>query len=339
MTWEEFVDAVDSHLAVEANRRGLSAFRDRYMRNAVLDLQRYIRGYREGNTTVYTSAQVTDHGQAQLVDFPQGAKPKAVYIYSVDTDLDDPLCYRYRLNFYPWLKRQDLICGRLSFANWWGGCWPDGGCPTVPVDEEDEQAWLTKAYVYTIGPMGRTFLIYPKLTESTRLLLVWDGYKYTWNDSDTINFPPEASEAVASYVLAKIYKAVDKNIPLAREYEADYARLRLSLYRDFQETQDMEEKDEEYDSDVIPAPTNFTEFDAQSIPFLRTITSIAGSSVTALEAISTVSLETPTTVMLLIGGVIQLWMLDAGTTATGPGVMRPADYSSTTNAKVWVQLS
>lgn len=338
MTWANFVIAVNQHLATEANRRGIETFRTRYIRNAVLDLQRFIRGYRDGNTTLYTSAQVTDHGQAQLVDFPDGCKPKAVYIYSADEDLDDPLCYRYRLQFYPWLQRQDLICGRLNFMSWMGACCTTAGCPPVELTADQQAAWTSKAYVYTIGPMGRNFLIYPKLTESTRLLLVWDGYHYTWSDSDTINFPEEASEAVAMYIMGKIARFVDRDRAMAKDFDDEYVKLRLKLYRDFIETQEMESKDEEYDSDVIPAPTNFTEFDAQSIPFLRTITSIAGTAVTALAAISTVSLTTPTTVMLLIGGVLQLWMLDAGTTATGPGAQRGNDYAAGTNEKVWILL-
>lgn len=338
MTWADFVTAVESHMAVESSRRGMSAFRTRYMKNAVLDLQRYIRGYREGNTTVYTSAQVTDHGQAQLVDFPTGALPKAVYIYSVDADLDNPLCYRYRLQFYPWLNRQDLICGRLNFTSWLNGCCSTVGCPPVTWTDAQQAAWTSKAYVYTIGPMGRNFLIYPKLTDSTRLLLVWDGYKYVWNNSDTINFPEQASEAVAAYVMARITKNVDKNIPLAREFEADYNRLRLSLWRDFQETQDMESPDQEYDSSVIPAPTNFSEFGAQSLPFLTTITAIPGATSNCLAAIPTTSMDTPMSVLVLIGGAIQLWMLDVGTTATGPGAQRPNDYSASA-PKVWIQMA
>jgi hypothetical protein len=338
MNWGEFVDAVESHLAVESNRRGMEAFRSRFMRNAVLDLQRYIRGYREGNSTVYTTASLTDEGQAQVGEFPTGAKPKAMYIYSVDADLDNPLCYRYRLQFYPWLQKQDLICGRLNFTSWLGSCCATSGCPTVTLTADQQAAWTSKAYVYTIGPFGRNFLIYPKVTASTRLVLFWDGYHYVWSDSDTINFPEEASEAVAAYVQWKISRSVDKNIGLSKEFESDWLKLRLSLYRDFQETQDAEQKEEAYGTDVIAPPTNFSEFDAQSIPFLRTITTIPGTAVTALAAVSTVSMDTPTTVMVLIGGALQLWMLDAGSTATGPGVQRPADWSAS-NLKVWIQLS
>lgn len=326
-------------MGVEGGRRGLSTFRNRYMRGAVIDLQQYIRGYREGNSTLYTEAQLTDHGQAQLVDFPDNCKPKAAYIYSVDADLDDPLAYRYRLQFYPWLQRQDLITGRLSFTNWLGGCCTTAGCPPVTLTADQQAAWTAKAYVYTISPMGRNFLIYPKITASTRLLLVWDGITTTPQDAVTVNFPYEAAEVVAYYILERISRAVDKDISMAREYERLYKEKRLQLFRAFQETQDMERKDEEYDSDVIAAPTNFSEFNAQSIPFLRNITSIAGSTASALEFIPTAGLDLPTTIMILIGGVLQIWTLEASTGATAPGRQRGLDYNATTNARSWVQLT
>lgn len=247
MLWSDYVDAVDSHLAVEANRRGLEAFRARYIRNAVLDLQRYIRGYREANKTVFDAASVTTEGQAQLCVLPQGAKPKALWMYSVDPD-DNSLCDRYRLEFYPWNKRQDLICGALDYFTWWGCCWPVGNCPPAPVTCSDVRNWQRKAYVYTMSPMGRNFLIYPQITDSTRLMLVWDGYKYTFADSDDVPYPAESSEAVASYILWRISLVIDKDINLARVHQQEYERKRLSLFRDFQETQVLmeDEKDEEY---------------------------------------------------------------------------------------------
>jgi hypothetical protein len=80
MTWGQFVEAVESHLAVEANRRGLEAFRARYMRNAVLDLQRYIPGYRSGNVSTYTAAMTNLMTSASLGELPAQAKVRAFYI-------------------------------------------------------------------------------------------------------------------------------------------------------------------------------------------------------------------------------------------------------------------
>lgn len=80
MTWGEYVELVESHLAVEANRRGLEAFRARYMKNAVLDLQRYVPAYRAGNVTTYTSEDVELMTRASLGELPPQAKVKALYL-------------------------------------------------------------------------------------------------------------------------------------------------------------------------------------------------------------------------------------------------------------------
>ncbi len=80
MTWADFVELVESHLSVEANRRGMEAFRARYMKNAVLDLQRYIPSYRAGNVTNYTSADVELLTRASLGELPPQAKAKAFYM-------------------------------------------------------------------------------------------------------------------------------------------------------------------------------------------------------------------------------------------------------------------
>ncbi len=340
MQWSDFVLEVNAQLPIEATRRGLEAFRDRLMRNAVLDLQRYIPGFCQGLTTTYLAVDVEALDHCSLVKLPNGAKPRELWQYSIK-DGDDPHCRRHRLDFYPWARRQDLICGKLDFMAWWGAWnWPVGSCPPTPPANVQGWDWVRrKGYVYTIAPHGKSFLVYPAVNDETALLLVWDGYKTEFSPTDTVPFSDGTAEAVANYVMWRIMLTVDKNPGLAREYQAMWRERRLSLYRDWQDTQDAEGKGDEYDSDVIPPPTNFAAFDAQSIPFLRTITTIAGSGANALEQISTLSLTTPTTVMILIGGVIQLWGLEASTAATGPGVQRPADYNGTSNAKVWTILS
>jgi hypothetical protein len=86
MTWAQFQTLVEEHLSVEASRRGLEAFRSRYMKNAVLDLQRNIVGYRQGNVTTYTASQVQTLTRASLGELPPQAKPKAFYIVCAQGD-------------------------------------------------------------------------------------------------------------------------------------------------------------------------------------------------------------------------------------------------------------
>jgi hypothetical protein len=218
-------------------------------------------------------------------------------------------CVRYRLGFHPWNRREEMICGH------------------------------GRDYLFTISPHGKQFLVTPALNEITVLKVVWDGYAYSFTDDQEVPFPAEASEAVAAYVMWKISRNVDKNLPLSKEYEAEYAKLRLALFRDFNDGQFVTDQDEEYDGRNLSPPTNFGEFGAQDVPYLSTITTIQGSDATALEAIPTVSLPPPLMVRLVINGVDQIWILQSGTTATGPGAQRPADYAATTNEKVWIQIS
>lgn len=235
MLWSAFKTAVESHLAVETNRRGMEAFRARHMRNAVLDLQRYIRAYRSPFKTTYAVANVTTIGVAQQIALPSGVVlPKALYIYKID-DVDQPYndeCCRERLERYDWNARQDLICGKLNFATAAAcGC-SVGGCAVEPVTAEDLQAWLAKAYVYTMAPMGRYIIFYPQITASTRLLLLFESMTYSPADGDDVPFPEQASEAVAAYLMSRISKVVNKDPAMAADYDLEYRKLRLALYRD-----------------------------------------------------------------------------------------------------------
>lgn len=278
MLWSDFVTEVNAQISVDANRRGLEAFRDRFIRNAVLDLQRYIPGYRQGLTTTYGINDVTALDLCSLVQMPAGALPKEIWLYSTDPAAD-PYCKRYRLDFYPWKSRQDLICGKLDFMNWWsGGWWPNGVCPTPPATIQPNcNGWNwceKKGYVYTMAPHGKSFLVYPQISSTNALILLWDGYKTEFLNGDTIPFHEGASEAVASYLKWRISLEVDKNIPLAREFQAAWRERRLSLYRDWQDTQDAEGDGDEYGNGSITPPPQGT-FQSGTVPLTQGMTTVA----------------------------------------------------------------
>lgn len=92
---------------------------------------------------------------------------------------------------------------------------------------------------------------------------------------------------------------------------------------------------------VLP-PDPFAAAGAQDILFLQGITELEGVGATALSAILTGSVNVPYLVEILDpdgSGAVQVWSLQASTLATGAGIQRPNDYDSTSNAKVWIQLS
>jgi hypothetical protein len=76
-----------------------------------------------------------------------------------------------------------------------------------------------------------------------------------------------------------------------------------------------------------------------NIPFLSSVTQLAGTGYSSLAAVPTIPLPTVFAVDILVGGSPQRWYLVAGTSAGGTGIVLPNDYDPVTNAKYWVQLA
>lgn len=199
------------------------------MRNAVVDLQRYITAYQVGHTTTYVASDLEEREYAMLGNLPTGAIPHAFYTYSIEPDSEGAThenCKRNRMDFWPWNNRQYLICH--------------------PCEQ--------RLYAYSISPQGKTFIIRPVLNADTKLLLVWQGLKIDFVDADTVPWPEEAAEAVAAYVKWRILLEIDKNPALASTQYAIWGMKRLALYRDEQEKLDAEKKAEEYEVAALPNP-------------------------------------------------------------------------------------
>jgi hypothetical protein len=228
MTWAQYMAVVDEHLTVDANRRGLEDFRERMMRNAVVDMQRFIRAYQVGHTTTYESTDLDEIEYAMLGNLPDGAIPSAFYIYSTEVDDDGvahPDCNRNRLDFWKWENRQQIICDACN----------------------------DRLYAYALSPQGKTFIIRPVLNADTKLLLVWQGLKMDFDDADTVPFPEQSAEATAAYVKWRILLEVDKNPQLAQTQYAIYKQKLGMLYLEEKDKVDAEKSDEEYPTSQAPA--------------------------------------------------------------------------------------
>ncbi len=242
MIYSAFVALVVEELGVDGNRRGIETQRARWIRDAVIDLQRFIRAYRAGHTTTYQVADLTEKGYAHLGSLPDQAKPKAFYIVSTGDTVeegttDNPDRERNRLDYVAWENRLDrMIRNGSATVN----------CNGLTVGASE--------YLYSISPFSRQFLVHPLVNDETYLLLVWDGLKMAFEDADVVPWPQWAAEAVASYVKWKILKYVDKRPDLAREEYGAYVARRLSLWREQNEAQVADGRDEEYADGADPAP-------------------------------------------------------------------------------------
>lgn len=302
MTWAEYVTYVLEHLTVDATRRGLEDFRNRMIRNSVVDLQRYIRAYRQGHTTTYQVADLEEREYGMIGNLPSGAIPEAFYTLSNVPDEDDvthPNCQRNRMDFWPWVHRKTLLC--------------------TPCD--------ARLYAYSISPYSKQFVIHPVLNAETELLLVWEGLKMDFDNGDTVPWPEEAAEASAAYVKWRILLEVDKNPALAKEQFSIWSMKRLALYRDEQEKQDAEKPDEEYDVSVGPIPGPSSDSGVDSY-----VTSEA-----LLAEVITVGRDVPIVKVWVNAstGLSEIWRLLAGSDAAVAGaIVRPDDYDAA-DPKTW----
>lgn len=70
-----------------------------------------------------------------------------------------------------------------------------------------------------------------------------------------------------------------------------------------------------------------------------TITALTGTGAHALAAIPSATMAIDRVLGVVIGGSLSFYQLKAGTSATSsPGILRPNDYHSTTNARFWRQI-
>lgn len=96
------------------------------------------------------------------------------------------------------------------------------------------------------------------------------------------------------------------------------------------------------DEDLADTPAggiSTAEADARYPLMLYAVTGLTGGGATNLDGRATTDVGVGLVVMCVVSGSFQIWQLTAGTTAENAsgGVVRPDDYASSTNEKVWIQ--
>lgn len=193
-TWAEFREQVIVHLTVHWERRTLRRWIEQMMRDAVLDLQKYINAYREDHQDVYSADRLVIHGTASI-----GRVPTNAYIQQFRFKSTGYVCVDHPLDVESWQNRHNLAC-----------------CDTT--------------YKVAIDPVGTEFWVNPQVTPGSEVVLHWNGRKSVWSDSDIVKFDDDAAAVVAEYCLAKLTRVIDKDLSASRTHMEDYEKMRRSLY-------------------------------------------------------------------------------------------------------------
>lgn len=204
MTWEEFSTVVKDFLSVHKRRHGVQALIDRWIVAGVVDIQRFVEYFQAGNVNHYLPGDLTTNGYVQKGDMPDGVVT-GFRIIKVDEAGMPLACNGGPLRQLSWSAVQAGACGLLD----------------------------SETLGVAVGPRAREFYIIPKLDTGEALQVHWRGVKRAYAPTDTVDFTETVAQAVGEYVLARVSRLVDKDLPLAQSFEASYKSLRRALYADY----------------------------------------------------------------------------------------------------------
>lgn len=202
-TWSEFKAKVLEYLTVDATRVGQTTFRDNLIRQAVIDIQGVIPGFKVGHQNAYGVGDLTEEGAASRGTLPEEAQIMRAWHVPVGYR-----CSRRPVDSYDWGNRNDLICGAMASGQ----------------------------YALAQDKSG-SFYFYPKITEGYELILEWDGNKLDFGDTDYVPFTEDMVLCASYFVKAHFALTVNNDLATSRFYMDTekntglYYSSRSSLYR------------------------------------------------------------------------------------------------------------
>ena len=205
MTWSDFNDEVRIYLSVHNRRQGIQNLIDQWIVAAVIDIQRFVEYFRGRHLNLLTSSDLVTNGYSQRGELPDG-QVTGFRILKVDTDGNIIACNGGKIPAISWADAQRGICGTLA--------------------------------IDTLGaalhPAAHAFYLVPSLGSDEVLEIAWTGIKREFELTDVVLFEQICAQAVGEYVLARLSRLVDKDIPLAQSFDASYKALRRALYTEYQ---------------------------------------------------------------------------------------------------------
>lgn len=181
-------------LAQDWRRGTLNKYVSLLIKNALIDIQRYVEEYRSGHVNHYGPGDVEIHGTASIGRLPIGA-----YIEQMRMRTTGYTCRNYHLNREAWDARFNLSC-----------------CDAV--------------YKVAINPVGHDFWVNPQIIPGRQLELHWNGIKTSWQDSETVVFDGDVALAVADYCMIYLSRRINNDNQASAAYQQSYMQKRKDLY-------------------------------------------------------------------------------------------------------------
>jgi len=204
LTWSELVAGVTSLLGQHRNRRGVESDTAALIRQAVIDIQNAIPGYRVRHESIYLPTDFVDHSFASIGVLPPCAVVQDMWFLKKVADTYDEV-NRWPMDVQlPWQDRYMLFAGDYNV---------DAGHAVVAIDNGAYQ-----------------FVVYPLVEADCYVSVFWDGLKLSFKDDEETPFDEPVFMAVAEFVRAYLTRDIDHDLAGYNSMFQSYLRYRSNLY-------------------------------------------------------------------------------------------------------------
>jgi hypothetical protein len=232
---------------------------DKWFIDALIDLQASVLCLQQDNTDIVPQCATLFKCGLTVLDAPRGGIHRVSVVdrlaadatESAEADVDwcseleyvqvEPCCLRQWLSLN---ARNNLG----SCFSWYWGLAPllcgwdrapeptdegvDATLPALPLGHHYPQTSTDKPNRARSGrwmlERGKIY-IYPSIQSTESVLIMWDGIKRTWSDTDPIDEDPLLASAVEEWMRWKHAERYDRDLTIAQTAEAAYARGRSEL--------------------------------------------------------------------------------------------------------------
>jgi hypothetical protein len=213
--WSEFCELSRAFMPLEKQRlalqdsNGTPGYISNQIRQAVIDLQKYIPAFLKNHETIYDPEDFATDGSASVGTAPPSAAVKEFWVCNTETGA------RYPTTMFPYARRYELIHGTLE----------------IP----DQHARVAMA-------SGGRFWVYPVIQPGFCLVIKWDGIgttnvKLDFKDDELVPFTEDAAKAVAHFVKAEVCREIDKDYTGYDSHLRSYLTARKDIYLNNKEKQ------------------------------------------------------------------------------------------------------
>jgi hypothetical protein len=236
MTFTQFSAAVRRAAFPEGSARNLVSRHEGWLRDGLIDLQRYVKCMTYAHTSVYDEVKLDFSCGATVAPSPPG-KIVAVDVVTTDSKCRVVRCrpiseYHMRSLMDDWI----FGCGAKSEEGDWSGGYDNlsqSGDPGPALAAGNRRAY---------AKMEGKIVVFPELAEGEQLAIQWNGTKTNWNGGDLIPWLDETGNvsrivlsAMEHYLLYNSYQYDDCDAQKAGNAFARYTQARRDMIIDCHE--------------------------------------------------------------------------------------------------------